>query len=142
MFLQDIVHIGVTDLPSRLPTQSSTLYANNISKFLLSMGEKDHFNINLEDEVVRGAIVLKDGQLLWPAPPAPVSAVPQAQAVRFQHQKSLCDLLNQSVLCFMTGKESGEGRSSTTQLLQLDIERLFDVHRRTWYAYDPRYQCS
>lgn len=72
----------MTDLPSRLPTQSSTLYANNISKFLLSIGEKDHYNINLEDEVVRGAIILKDGQLLWPAPPVAVSAQPQAQAVR------------------------------------------------------------
>ena len=57
----DVVHIGLTDLASRLPTQSSTLYANNISKFLLSIGEKDHFNINLDDEVVRGSIVLKDG---------------------------------------------------------------------------------
>lgn len=36
---KDIVHIGYTDLPSRLPTQSSTLYANNISKLLLSFGE-------------------------------------------------------------------------------------------------------
>lgn len=79
--LQDVVHIGLTDFPSRLPTQASTLYANNISKFFLSIGEKDHYNINLEDEVVRGSIVLKDGQLLWPAPPAAVSAQPQA-AVR------------------------------------------------------------
>jgi hypothetical protein len=30
--------IGYTDLPSRLAAQSSTLYSNNISKFLLSMG--------------------------------------------------------------------------------------------------------
>jgi H+-translocating NAD(P) transhydrogenase len=30
--------IGYTDLPSRLPAQASTLYSNNISKFLLSMG--------------------------------------------------------------------------------------------------------
>ncbi|CAG0918029.1 unnamed protein product [Notodromas monacha] len=67
----DVVHVGLTDLPSRLPTQSSTLYANNISKFLLSIGEKDHYHINLEDEVVRGAIVLQDGKLLWPAPPPP-----------------------------------------------------------------------
>lgn len=35
----DVTHIGYTDLPSRLPTQASTLYSNNISKFLLSMGE-------------------------------------------------------------------------------------------------------
>lgn len=33
-----VTHVGLTDLSSRLPTQSSTLYANNISKFLLSMG--------------------------------------------------------------------------------------------------------
>lgn len=33
-----VTHIGYTDLPSRLPTQSSTLYANNISKLLLSFG--------------------------------------------------------------------------------------------------------
>jgi H+-translocating NAD(P) transhydrogenase len=30
--------IGYTDLPSRLAAQASTLYSNNISKFLLSMG--------------------------------------------------------------------------------------------------------
>jgi NAD(P) transhydrogenase len=35
---KDVTHIGYTDLPSRLPGQSSTLYANNISKLLLSFG--------------------------------------------------------------------------------------------------------
>lgn len=69
---KDIIHIGYTDLPSRLPTQSSTLYANNISKLLLSFGEKDHYNINLEDEVVRGSIILLEGKLLWPPPPPKV----------------------------------------------------------------------
>lgn len=80
--IHDVVHIGLTDLPSRLPTQSSTLYANNISKFLLSIGEKDHFHINLEDEVVRGSIVLKNGELLWPPPMMSVSkaAAPAASA--------------------------------------------------------------
>ena len=82
---KDVVHIGYTDLPSRLPTQSSTLYANNISKLLLSMGEKDHYNLNMEDEVVRGSIILKDGQMMWPAPaPAtpPPAAAPAAAAVK------------------------------------------------------------
>lgn len=85
--VHDVVHIGLTDLPSRLPTQSSTLYANNISKFLLSIGEKDHFHINLEDEVVRGSIVLKNGELLWPPPmlsvsksASPAAAQPQKAA--------------------------------------------------------------
>ena len=62
---KDVVHIGLTDLPSRLPTQSSTLYANNISKFLFSMGEKDHFNINLDDEVVRGSIIFFGYGFFW-----------------------------------------------------------------------------
>ena len=35
----DVVHIGYTDLPSRLPTQSSTLYSNNITKLLMSFGK-------------------------------------------------------------------------------------------------------
>uniref|UniRef100_A0A1B0CS25 NAD(P) transhydrogenase, mitochondrial n=2 Tax=Lutzomyia longipalpis TaxID=7200 RepID=A0A1B0CS25_LUTLO len=72
--IHDVVHVGITDLASRLPTQSSTLYANNISKFLLSMGEKNHFDIRLEDEVVRGSIVLRNGELMWPPPVIPVSA--------------------------------------------------------------------
>ncbi len=36
----DVTHIGYTDFPSRLPTQSSTLYSNNISKLLLSFGKQ------------------------------------------------------------------------------------------------------
>ncbi|KHJ98870.1 NAD(P)(+) transhydrogenase, alpha subunit, partial [Oesophagostomum dentatum] len=70
-----VIHIGYVDLPSRLPTQSSTLYANNISKLLLYMGEKDMFKLNMEDEVVRGATVLHEGKLMWP-PPAPVNPSP------------------------------------------------------------------
>ena len=66
-----VTHIGYTDFPSRLPTQSSTLYANNLSKFLLSMGPKGNFYVDLEDEVVRGSIILQDGKLMWPPPPPP-----------------------------------------------------------------------
>lgn len=78
---KDVVHVGLTDLPSRLPTQSSTLYANNVSKFLLSMGAKDHFDINMEDEVVRGSAILHEGKLLWPPPPPQQpAAAPAAKA--------------------------------------------------------------
>ena len=73
---------GYTDLPSRLPTQSSTLYSNNVTKFLLSIGDGNgRFAINLEDEVVRGAIVLQNGNLLPPAPrPAPPPVSPPSAA--------------------------------------------------------------
>ncbi|KAI4684118.1 hypothetical protein J4E81_009282 [Alternaria sp. BMP 2799] len=75
--------IGYTDLPSRLPTQSSTLYSNNVTKFLLSLTPKDkkekYYDADLTDEVTRGAIVTYNGKVLPPAPrpaPPPVQAKP------------------------------------------------------------------
>jgi hypothetical protein len=72
----DVTCIGYTDLPSRLATQASTLYSNNISKFLLSAGpftgHKGQFCVDHEDLAVRGALVLEQGEMRWPAPPMPV----------------------------------------------------------------------
>lgn len=69
-----VTHIGFTNLPARLPTQSSTLYSNNITKFFLSLGDgKETFLLDLKDEVVRGSIVTQDGKLLWPPPPPPAA---------------------------------------------------------------------
>jgi len=72
----NVTHIGYTDLPSRLPTQASTLYSNNISKLLLSMqGTKDHYFLDMADDVVRGSIVLDKGVTTWPPnPPISVAA--------------------------------------------------------------------
>merc|ERR1712193_270213 len=72
----NVTHIGYTDLPSRLPTQASTLYSNNISKLLLSMaGDKDHYYLDMADDVVRGSIVLNKGVTSWPPnPPISVAA--------------------------------------------------------------------
>lgn len=72
--------IGYTDLPSRLPTQASTLYSNNITKFLLSMAPKEgHFGIDLNDEVVRRSIVTYDGQLVPSLPPVAPPPAPAAK---------------------------------------------------------------
>jgi len=72
----NVTHIGYTDLPSRLPTQASTLYSNNLSKLLLSMqGTKDHYFLDMADDVVRGSIVLDKGVTTWPPnPPISVAA--------------------------------------------------------------------
>merc|ERR1712198_709872 len=76
-----VTHIGLTDFPSRLPTQASTLYANNISKLMLSMqGTKDHFYLDMADDVVRGSIVLNKGVTSWPPnPPISVAAAAKPQ---------------------------------------------------------------
>ena len=78
--------IGYSDLPSRLPTQSSTLYANNIVNLLSDMtpSREGQLEVNLEDQVVRGALVTHEGRITWPPPPvepAPVAEPPPAEAV-------------------------------------------------------------
>ena len=79
---EGVTLIGYTDLPSRLPTQSSQLYSTNLRHLLTDLTPtKDGVpNVNMNDEVIRGATVTKDGQVTWP-PPAPVlSAAPAKPA--------------------------------------------------------------
>lgn len=75
--------VGYTDLPSRLPTQSSTLYSNNITKFLLSLGH-GNFALDLKDEVVRGSLVIHRGSILEPVPlaPPPTPSAPPADEAK------------------------------------------------------------
>ncbi len=74
--------IGYTDLPSRLATQSSQLYATNLRHLLTDMTpEKDgQALVDMDDEVIRGATVCKDGEITWPPPPPKLSAAPKAPA--------------------------------------------------------------
>ncbi|MGG8472348.1 Re/Si-specific NAD(P)(+) transhydrogenase subunit alpha [Rahnella sp. PAMC25617] len=72
--------IGYTDLPSRLPTQSSQLYGTNLVNLLklLCKEKNGEIEIDFEDTVVRGVTVVKAGEVTWPAPLIQVSAQPQA----------------------------------------------------------------
>ena len=74
--------IGYTDLPSRLPTQSSQLYGTNLVNLLklLCKNKNGQIDINFDDVVLRGVTVIRDGEVTWPAPPIQVSAQPQQQA--------------------------------------------------------------
>ena len=73
--------IGYTDLPSRLARQSSTLYATNLLRLLeeLCKDKNGIATVNMDDEMIRGATVIKDGSITWPPPPIAVSATPKAQ---------------------------------------------------------------
>jgi H+-translocating NAD(P) transhydrogenase subunit alpha len=60
--------IGYMDLPSRLAPTASQLYGTNLWHLLSDMGGATKWHVNLEDEVVRGALVIHQGELMWPAP--------------------------------------------------------------------------
>lgn len=68
--------IGYTDLPSRMAPTASQLYGMNLVHFLSDLGGAQKWNVNLEDEVIRGALVAHQGSVTWPPPPAahPVEA--------------------------------------------------------------------
>ncbi|XP_068190485.1 NAD(P) transhydrogenase, mitochondrial [Antennarius striatus] len=89
-----VTHIGFTDLPSRLPTQSSTLYSNNVTKLMRAISpDKDNFYIDVKesfdygtmDHVIRGSVVMQDGRNLFPAPQpnnVPTGAPPKPKTVQ------------------------------------------------------------
>ncbi|MFC3615578.1 Re/Si-specific NAD(P)(+) transhydrogenase subunit alpha [Lutimaribacter marinistellae] len=80
--------IGYTDFPSRMATQSSTLYATNIRHMMTDLTpEKDGVvNHNMEDDVIRGATVTHAGEITFPPPPPKVKAI---AAVKREKPKEL-----------------------------------------------------
>ncbi len=69
--------IGYTDFPSRMATQASNLYANNIRHMMTDLTpEKDgQINHDMEDDVIRGATVTHEGEITFPPPPPKVAAI-------------------------------------------------------------------
>ena len=78
--------VGYTDLPSRMASMSSQLYASTLVALLEELVSSPtggqgadldeagpELELDLDDEVVRGAVVLAEGKMMWPPPlpPAP-----------------------------------------------------------------------
>jgi NAD(P) transhydrogenase subunit alpha len=76
---QGVVVIGYRDLPSRLPTQSSTLYANNLLRLLeeLCPLKNGELSLNMQDEMIRGTTVIANGVTTWPPPPVKAAVSPK-----------------------------------------------------------------
>lgn len=81
---EGVTVIGYTDLPSRLATQASRLYANNLVNLLADMtpGKDGQLVVNLDDPVVQGTLVTHQGAVTWPPPqvvnPSPAVAHPSS----------------------------------------------------------------
>jgi len=76
-----VVIVGYTDFPSRMATQSSTLYSTNIRHMLtdLTPGKDGVIVHDMEDDVIRGATVTHAGEITFPPPPPKVKAIAAAK---------------------------------------------------------------
>ncbi len=103
----DVTIIGYADLPSRLAKQSSTLYANNLFHLTdeLCKTKDGLINVNMEDEVLRGTTIIKDGELTWPPVAAKVVAAPPA-------------IKSDSKIIPSLKKENGHGKSNALMTRQ------------------------
>ena len=113
--------IGYSNLPSRLANQSSQLYSTNLRHLLTELcPSKDGvINVNMEDEVIRGTTVIKEGKITWPSPPPTLSAAPSkptaAPAATVDHVsvakhpfKELLPLLIAGLVLFSVGAVAPE----------------------------------
>ncbi|MEL6427539.1 MAG: Re/Si-specific NAD(P)(+) transhydrogenase subunit alpha [Planctomycetota bacterium] len=88
-----VVILGYTDLASRMANVSSDLYGTNLYHLLDELGGAEGFDVDEENDVLRGALVTRGGEVKWPPPkppepspaaakpaPAPATAAPAAEA--------------------------------------------------------------
>jgi NAD(P) transhydrogenase subunit alpha len=82
--------LGFTDLNSRMSSVSSKFFAMNIFHMISEFGElernENRFVLDLENEVIRGSVVLDGGDMLWPPPrveppPAPPKPEPEEEVI-------------------------------------------------------------
>jgi H+-translocating NAD(P) transhydrogenase len=95
--------VGYTDLPSRLATTASNLFANNVAKFILSIGpqttgEKNVYQLDMADDAVQNMLISYQGEARWPdkivpfaPPPPPPSAVQEMEPLKPQEQLALAN---------------------------------------------------
>ena len=63
----DISIVGLLNIPSLMPEHSSMLYARNILSLLdLMQDEEGNLKLDFEDEVIAGACVVRDGEIVHP----------------------------------------------------------------------------
>jgi NAD(P) transhydrogenase subunit alpha len=66
---QGVKIVGHANMPSRLAPAASSLYARNLYNFVQLLIDKDtnELSVNLEDDLVKGTLITKDGEIVHPA---------------------------------------------------------------------------
>jgi len=63
----DVTIIGPVNLPSSLPYHASQMYSKNVSTFLQHLSQEGALHLDMEDEITKGTLVAKGGEVLHPA---------------------------------------------------------------------------
>ena len=71
--------IGYTDLPGRMATQASQLYAANVRHLISELTPAKDGNVVLDrdDQVIGATTVIDNGEITWPPPPAAPAPAPE-----------------------------------------------------------------
>lgn len=68
--------IGTQDLTQEMADHASRLLARNVLALIKEFGGGDGWNVDLDNEILRGVTVLDGGEVRWPAPPPEPSPAP------------------------------------------------------------------
>jgi H+-translocating NAD(P) transhydrogenase subunit alpha len=61
---EDVTIVGPVNLPASMPDHASSLYSRNVQSLLELMVSEGELNLNFEDEVLTGACITRDGEIV------------------------------------------------------------------------------
>jgi H+-translocating NAD(P) transhydrogenase subunit alpha len=63
MIADGVTILAPTNLPSEMPWHASTLYSRNLTAFVLAFWKDGEFTLDLDDEIIHGALVTHQGTI-------------------------------------------------------------------------------
>jgi proton-translocating NAD(P)+ transhydrogenase subunit alpha len=64
---EDVTIVGPINLPATMPDHASSLYARNVQSLLELMVKEGELSLDFEDEVIAGACITRDGEIVHEA---------------------------------------------------------------------------
>jgi NAD(P) transhydrogenase subunit alpha len=64
-----VILVGHANVPSRVATDATAMYARNLLNFLTPLVDKETRGLKIDwnDEIIKGCLVTRDGQVVHPA---------------------------------------------------------------------------
>jgi len=94
--------IGHTNLPSRLPTQASDMYANNLYHLLFDLNKDGKIELDTESDIFSRATICHSKRVHWPPKPLAVTATPKPSKPKVAQQPEKPETTTQRPTVFKT----------------------------------------